>query len=275
MNEWKKLHLVFFSPSGTTEKTVRTIASGIKGLEVEVHNLLPYGSRSKTYNFGHDDIVIMGTMTAGKLFTLSDELFACLHAEGTPFIGAVTYGNEYYGISLTEMKERAEDRGFNVVAMGAFPVQHSSVPQFGTGRPDDKDKENMRDFGRRAYEKIQNGDYSLHNVPGTNWTGIKEVDELIAYRETHRDEQYEFPKEWKTKVISEACIKCGTCVRNCPTNAIDIESKTFDLDKCIACCACINRCPKHAIKSISPQLIEIAGKFMDKFIKRLEPDIFF
>lgn len=130
-----KLHLVYFSPSGTTEKTVRTIASGIDGLEVETHNLLPYASRRKMYEFGPNDLVIMGTMTAGKLFTLSDELFACLHANNTPFIGAVTYGNEYYGISLTEMNERAESRGFKVAALGAFPVQHSSVPQF--GRQDD------------------------------------------------------------------------------------------------------------------------------------------
>lgn len=270
-----KLHLVYFSPSGTTEKTVRTIASGIEGLEVEVHNLLPYASRRETYTFSSDDVVIMGTMTAGKLFTLSDEIFACLHADNTPFIGAVTYGNEYYGISLTEMNERAQGRGFRVAALGAFPVQHSSLPAFGTGRPDDKDKEIMRDFGRRAYEKVKSGDCSLHNVPGTNWTGIKEVDELIACRETHRDEQYEFPRDWKTKTISEDCIKCKTCVRNCPTNAIDIEAKTFDLDKCIACWACINRCPKHAIKSTSPQLIEIADKFMGVFTKRLEPEIFF
>lgn len=132
----------------------------------------------------------------------------------------------------------------------------------------------MCDFGRRAYEKIKNGDYSLHNVPGTNWSGIKEVDKLVAYREAQKDEQYEFPRDWKVKEISDACIKCGTCVRNCPTNAIDIEAKTFDLDACIACWACINRCPKHAITSISPQRIEIANKFMDMFTKRLEPDTF-
>ena len=275
MNEWKKLHLVYFSPSGTTEKTVRTIASGFEGLEVIAHNLLPYASRRETYTFGQNDIVIMGTMTAGKLFTLSDELFACLRADGTPFIGAATYGNEYYGVSLTEMRERAEGQGFKVVALGAFPVQHSSVPQFGTGRPDDRDKGVMRDFGRKAYAKILEGDYSLHNIPGTNWSGIDEVDKLVAYREEHRDEQYEFPKEWKKKLISDDCIKCGTCVRNCPTNAIDIEAKTFDLDKCIACWACINRCPKHAVTSVSPQRIEIANKFMDAFIKRLEPDLFF
>ena len=58
----KKLHLVYFSPSGTTEKTVRTIASGIDGLPVETHNLLPYESRRNTYKFGPEDCVIMGTM---------------------------------------------------------------------------------------------------------------------------------------------------------------------------------------------------------------------
>ncbi|MBQ2617276.1 MAG: flavodoxin family protein, partial [Synergistaceae bacterium] len=85
-----KLHLVYFSPSGSTEKTVRTIASGIEGLPVEVHNLLPYESRRKKYTFGPNDLVIFGMMTAGKLFTLSDEIFACLEGNDTPFIGVIT-----------------------------------------------------------------------------------------------------------------------------------------------------------------------------------------
>ena len=32
MNEGKKLHLVYFSPSGSTEKIAKIIASGIEGL---------------------------------------------------------------------------------------------------------------------------------------------------------------------------------------------------------------------------------------------------
>lgn len=108
----QKVHLIYFSPSGSTEKVVRKIASSIQGLPVEKIDLLTSASRKKSYSFGPSDLVIMCSMTAGKLFTLSDELFACLHADNTPFIGAITFGNTYYGIALKEMLARASSQGF-------------------------------------------------------------------------------------------------------------------------------------------------------------------
>ena len=52
------------------------------------------------------------------------------------------------------MKERAEKRGFRVVAMGAFVAQHTMASEVGTGRPDVEDEAIMVDFGRKAYEKV-------------------------------------------------------------------------------------------------------------------------
>ncbi|MBQ3394975.1 MAG: EFR1 family ferrodoxin [Synergistaceae bacterium] len=270
----KKLHLIYFSPSGSTEKIVRTIASSISDLPVEVHDLLTPSSRKKKYTFGPDDIVIMGSMTAGKLFTLSDELFACLEAHDTPFIGVITFGNGYYGIALNEMLERAKKSGFKVTALGAFVARHSMDTSIAEGRPDEHDKEIMRGFGRRAYAKIQNGDYELHELPKTNWSSWELGNKVIAYREEHPDEAYALPNECKAKEISDKCIKCGNCVRHCPVNAIDIDAKKFDLEKCIGCWGCINRCPAHAISSTSKQVADIMKSFGEASTKRLEPEIF-
>ena len=110
----KSVHLVYFSPSGSTEKIVRKIASAMPGPEVKTYNLLPSAARKKQYVFGKDDLVIYGSLSAGMLFTKAEELFACLQGNETPFIGVVSFGNAYYGVALTEMKERAEGRGFQV-----------------------------------------------------------------------------------------------------------------------------------------------------------------
>ena len=274
MDGFKKLHLIYFSPSGSTEKIVRRVASSITGLPVETHDLLTPASRKKEYAFGKDDVVIFGMMTAGKLFTLSDELFDCLKADGTPFIGVVSFGNTYYGIALTEMLRRAEGRGFKVAALGAFVARHSIDPSLAEGRPDAKDMEIMADFGRKAYEKILGGDCELHDVPGTNWSSWEMGNKIIAYREEHPDEAYAIPPSYKAKAISDACVKCGTCVRNCPVDAIDIENKTFDLDKCIGCWGCVNRCPKHAITSTSAEMGDIMKQCVAACQARLEPEIF-
>ncbi len=229
----RKLHLIYFSPSGSTEQIVKCVASGIEGLEVVTHDLLTSQSRKKHYVFGPDDLVIMGSMTAGKLFTLSDELFACLEGDNTPFVGVVTYGNGYYGIALNEMKKRAEGQDFKVIALGAFIARHSMKTDIAAGRPDAHDKEIMRDFGSKAYAKILAGDYELHTQPKTNWSSWETGNKVIAYREEHPEEPYALPSECKAKSISDACIKCGTCVKHCPVDAIDIEAKTFDVEKCI------------------------------------------
>ena len=172
------------------------------------------------------------------------------------------------------MKERAEGRGFRVCALGAFVSRHSMAPEVGVGRPDAKDEAIMADFGRKAYEKILAGDYALHCQPVTHWSSSEQFNQYIAFRETNK-EPYCLPKEFRAKKISDDCIQCKTCVRNCPAGAIDIETKTFDLDACIGCYGCINRCPRHAISVASPQVAEFMKGFIAAFKdKRLEPELF-
>lgn len=54
-------------------------------------------------------------------------------------------------------------------------------------------------------------------------------------------------------VDNTKCIKCGTCVRVCPYNAISISSKENDgcavinKELCYGCCLCFHQCPKEAI----------------------------
>ena len=270
----KNIHLVYFSPSGSTEKIVRTIASAIEGIPVVPHNLLPYNSRKEIINFQKDDLVIFGMISAGMLFTKAEEIFNCLKGNETPFIGVISYGNAYYGVALTEMNERAEKSGFKVTALGAFISRHSMSPALAEGRPDSHDKEIMLDFGKRAYEKVLSGNLKLTNKPVTNWPKFDKYNFIVEFREKNK-EPYCFPEDCRDKEISDECVKCGTCVRNCPTNAINIETKSFDLKKCIGCWACINRCPKHAIKSSSEKVIEMMKDFTETFQTiRLEPDIY-
>ena len=49
-------------------------------------------------------------------------------------------------------------------------------------------------------------------------------------------------------VINDACINCGACVEECPTEAITAGDSAYviDADKCIDCGACAGACPGGA-----------------------------
>ncbi len=51
--------------------------------------------------------------------------------------------------------------------------------------------------------------------------------------------------------ISDACVACGSCVSECPVEAISEGDPvyTIDSDKCTDCGACADVCPAEAISA--------------------------
>lgn len=275
----KNLYLVYFSPSGSTEKIVKMIGEEIANLgefEIKKINLLRKENREKIHNFTKDDLVIFGCMSAGKLFTLSDEMFACLKAQNTPFIGVVTYGNAYYGIAIKEMSERALNSGFSVVSLGAFIARYSMLKGLADTRPDENDKQIIKNFAKASYEKFLRGDLNVHDELKTGWGDWEMGKQVVAYREEHPEVPYTLPPEYKAKEFTPDCTECKICVKNCPTDAIDIENKAFDLQKCISCYSCVNRCPQKAIKPVPcAEFEQIINSFVADSQRRQEPTLFF
>jgi ferredoxin len=54
------------------------------------------------------------------------------------------------------------------------------------------------------------------------------------------------------KVKKEECTGCGTCVEECPVEAITIDEgegcAVVDEEECVDCGACEEACPIHAIE---------------------------
>lgn len=52
------------------------------------------------------------------------------------------------------------------------------------------------------------------------------------------------------KVNADECVGCGTCVDECPSEAIsmnDDDIAVINADECTDCGACVDACPTEAI----------------------------
>lgn len=48
--------------------------------------------------------------------------------------------------------------------------------------------------------------------------------------------------------MSEKCISCGICEKNCPSGCIDPIENVVDNERCIKCMKCMSVCPKEAMQ---------------------------
>lgn len=69
----------------------------------------------------------------------------------------------------------------------------------------------------------------------------------------------------KKVTVSDSCIGCGNCVKNCPMGNLSIvEGKAVPAGKCAMCYRCVSICPKQAV-TILGKKIYVQCRF-DKYI---------
>ena len=85
-------------------------------------------------------------------------------------------------------------------------------------------------------------------------------------------ERMEMPAKFRGRIrfLSDKCIGCKMCVRDCPSNCLTINKigdKKFEavlnMDMCIYCGQCVDSCPKDALEV--PPEFELAQLDSSKF----------
>lgn len=240
-----KVCAVYFSPTGTTERTVKTIAHAIsKKLEIptEIMNFTTPKHREQTLVFAADELVVFGVpVIAGRVPNVLLKFLATMKGNGAPAVPVVLYGNRNYDDALIELRDILENAGMHTIAAGAFVGAHSFSYTLAAGRPDAEDMKVMEEFAFAISEKWEKD--QIPQIP------IEVKGTPYPYRGYYqpRDREGNPVDIRKIKPLTnDECIDCKVCVKVCPMGSINYDDVTQHNGICIKCGACIKRCPFDA-----------------------------
>jgi ferredoxin len=264
--EIKKVKLIYFSPTGTTQKILENIAKGINVDDVEHINLtLPQGANKNVLSFS-DELVLLGApVYGGRLPVEAIIRLKQLKASKTLAVPIVVYGNREFEDSLLEFKNLAIELGFYPVAGGAFIGEHSFSTKdhpIANNRPDSLDVQKAMEFGERLKERVAT---------------LQPIDPPI---DLHIPGRFPYEGGVRSMAVSpvikeETCTVCGTCATVCPAGAISINGSVVTIiERCIRCCACIKNCPTDSRYWEDSMMGKITTWLNENCAARKEPQFF-
>ena len=251
-----KVSEVFFSPTGGTRKSVEMIGKAWKGNKQQID--LSARTWPFTYCFDQEELCIIGVPSfGGRVPEVAVERLKNLKGNGTPALLVVAYGNRHYDDTFLELKEVVEQQGFVAVAAIAAVTEHSIMHQYGAGRPNAADEEQLLSFGKSVREALEQMTAPVSaSVPGNK-----------PYREYNGVPMK--PQVYKS------CSKCGLCARECPVGAIPADNPgATNSEACISCMRCVKICPSHARKN-KGFLVFMAAHKMKKVCSTAKENLLF
>jgi len=248
-----RLYELVFSPTGGTQKVVNLLKEGFPG-DWERIDLLKAGV---SLECGPEDVCLVAVPSyGGRVPAPAVERLAALRGNGARAVLVCVYGNRAWEDTLLELKDTLSLAGFGAVAAVAAVAEHSIMRQYGTGRPDAEDAEELRRFGGEIRQHLESADLPLVAVPGNR--PYRKYDGLPMH-----------------PVSGKNCLTCNACVRECPVGAIPMDHpEAVDAKRCIACMRCVMVCPQQT-RRVNSILLAAASAKMHKVLSgRKENQLF-
>ena len=254
------IHLIYFSPTGTTRKTMTAIAQGL-GMGKVIHHDLTRVREGIELNLDEGVAVIGFPVYAGRVPEPFLQRIERLRGGGVPAIIVAVYGNRAFEDALLEMADVCRAKGFTVTAAAAFIGEHSYASPshpVALGRPDRDDLDRAVEFGTLASRAAAVSSRREPQVPG------------------------DFPYKQRPPLGGAApdtdhglCTRCGACAGVCPTFVIEVgDTVRTNAAGCIKCCACTRICPAGARTMNHPLVAERRQMLVDNCSRRKEPELF-
>lgn len=267
---------LYFSPTGNVRSITEAITRGTKLHKLKPVNLTMQKKRESWSGKVDGDILLIGVPThAGSYPSLLLPYLKKLEGKGRWAVPVAVSGNAQMRTCLPDLAGVLKQQGFQILAAANFVGKHSfsteEIP-LGVGRPDGRDLRMARKFGRDIVEKMRLGPDDISIVRGGNLY-------LRTYQASPVDAQGStFPATLRSafKVVEldrSKCTGCLSCVKSCPTNAIDGESLLISDEACIRCFACTWACELGLRGKIVNPDAGLKAWFLHQGSVRAEPQI--
>lgn len=223
------VYQIIFSPTGGTRAVSELLASAWP--ETTTVDLCDPKAEERTQTFTADDLCIFAVPAfEGRVPKVNLRRIKKLTGNNTPCIMAAVYGNRAIDDTLIELEDELLHLGFQPFAAVSAVAQHSMLPMYGAGRPDEGDQVQLKEFSRKLRQTYEQGPAAEPvAVPGKRPYIVINIDQT-------------FPS-----YDGEKCTHCMQCAKLCPVAAID-PSDPSKLSKalCMSCMRCVKVCPTNA-----------------------------
>ncbi len=173
---------------------------------------------------------------------LPESVFDAIRMRKKPVWMVCTYGDET-GQTVEMLNKILKKRGISL--QGAWGVRMPNtyvlLPGFNIDSPEVEEKK-LKDAPHRIEEIIG-------KIKSNSW----EWDIFKGSFPSLRSMVYPLFKKWGISVkkwhFTNACVKCGKCVKSCPVRNITMGTDgPIWGENCVSCCACFHHCPYHAVE---------------------------
>lgn len=187
-------------------------------------------SKLTNITLGEDDFAIIAMpVYGGRIPAIAIErLKSQVKANNAKCAVVAVYGNRAYDDALLEMYNTCKEMGFRIIAAIGAVAEHSIIRKYGAGRPDADDEAELKSFGAKIKEAIEQGKAIEESMIPGNFP-------------------YKKPMAGPNPTADKSCSGCGKCAAECPVGAIPADNlRKVNKDLCISCMRCVSVCPQEA-----------------------------